>query len=158
MEEFQSNTRGMNSPMLESSAGESVNVSEEQLDETCNNVSIDNLEQYLQPATFINEASTSKAKALELCKQIEATLLNCKSASAINNGIKHLNAALMVIRSMDNNQIKAEILHFLSAKDQHRMLIAIISFVLSLQKGRKKVDGKLCQNQAKMRRKIASKI
>ena len=41
------------------------------------------------------EASTSRTKALELCKQIETAVLNCTNVSAINNGMKHLHAALM---------------------------------------------------------------
>ena len=36
-------------------------------------------------------------KALELCKQIETAVLNCTNVSAINNGMKHLYAAFMVI-------------------------------------------------------------
>ena len=52
------------------------------------------LEKYLQ-TTASDEASTSRTKALELCKQIETAVLNCTNVSAINNGMKHLHAAFM---------------------------------------------------------------
>ena len=87
---------------LSAEPAELVDTVEEQPEQVSTSESIDNLEKYLQ-TTASDEASTSRTKALELCKQIETTVLNCTNVSAINNGIKHLHAALMVIRSMNNN-------------------------------------------------------
>ena len=87
---------------LSAEPAELVDTVEEQPEQVSTSESIDNLEKYLQ-TTASDEASTSRTKALELCKQIETTVLNCTNVSAINNGMKHLHAALMVIRSMNNN-------------------------------------------------------
>lgn len=59
----------------------------------------ENLEIYLKTT----ESHSTKMKAVKMCKEIEAELLNCQDVDAITAGMKHLSSALMVIRSMNNN-------------------------------------------------------
>ena len=58
--------------------------------------------QYLWKCLQIKPTSSStRDRAISLCKKIEIALLNCTNMDAIMTGMKHINAAYIVINAME---------------------------------------------------------
>lgn len=105
--------------------------------------------QYLSKCLVSSKSDhvASTEKAVSLCKQIEAALLECTSSDAIKRGTKHLTAALTVIRSVETVRNRTTDHVFLLGKDLPLIRMLKSKFVSSLRKRSVYLQSHHCQNQ-----------